>query len=86
MPYTNIALYININVMCQEMWQDKTEDIALLEKASYQYTDRLLQYSSIFTKHMAEFCNFFNSLISKFQMSFSVRYKMTLWLITQLLS
>lgn len=35
MPYTNIALYININVMCQEMWQDKTEDTALLEKASY---------------------------------------------------
>lgn len=47
MPYTNIALYININVMCQEMWKDQIEDTALLEKASYQYTDRLLQSSSI---------------------------------------
>lgn len=63
MPYTNIALYININVMCQEMWKDQIEDTALLEKASYQYTDRLLQSSSIFTKYVAEFCNFCNSLI-----------------------
>lgn len=53
MQYTNIALYVNINVTCQEMWQDHIGVTALLEKASYQYTDRLLQSSSIFSKYMA---------------------------------
>lgn len=54
MPYTNIALYVNINVTCQEMWQDHIENTALLEKASHLYTERLLQSPSTFTKYVAE--------------------------------